>query len=150
MNIPLVNAIGFKALLITALVGALGTVIGSATAGWYFYGQGQEDKLNELTADWNKQRAADMQAMVDEKEDQWIDAQKIADGYASQTHQLEVAYADARTKLRSALQRPISCPTGGLPLGDVVVPGAALLELRAVSGFDRVPEAEPAASGTGR
>ena len=66
--------------------------------------------------------------------------------FESERQKLEALNADTQAKLRKALQRPISCPGGSIALGDVVVGGDALLELRRAAGQDRVPAAEPAAS----
>lgn len=66
--------------------------------------------------------------------------------FEAERQKLEAAYVLASTKLRTALQRPISCPAGALALGDVVIHDDVVRELRAAAGEDRVPAAGPGAS----
>lgn len=51
--------------------------------------------------------------------------------YAAQAQQIRAAAALALPEVRHELQRPISCPAGGiLPLADLPVPAAVLDQLR--------------------
>lgn len=56
---------------------------------------------------------------------------------------LEAANAKAAAATRRAMRQPMVCPQ---VLGDVVIPDSVVAGLRAVSGADRVPAANSAAS----
>jgi len=132
---------------LVGFVVALGLPFG---AGWYV----EHLRFNAAESAWiaaQAQAAHDAAVKVAEQQDEDdTRAYVLAQSIESQRQQLEKAYAVARTQLSKALQRPVSCPAGGT-LGDVVIPGDALRELRSASGDDaRLSAAEPAASQPGQ
>jgi hypothetical protein len=123
---------------------AVAALVGFGAYGEKLYRDHLDDKrvIAEAQAEHDR-----LVAISDAREQQETDAMRLSEQYETQRQKSEAAYADARTKLQKSLQLPIACPAGqSLVLGDIVLSANDLAGLRAVSGSDRLPAPEPAAS----
>jgi hypothetical protein len=138
---------GSGALAVWRWVGWLFCVGAVFGGGWYVESLRWEAADDKRIAEEAVKERDRQNAIRDAREDGAAQGYILAQTAEAERQKLEVSYADARTKLRTALQRPISCPAGGsLALGDVVVGSDTLVELRRAAGQDRIPAPEPPAS----
>lgn len=106
-----------------------------------------DDKRIAAEAQAEKARLTAIAEAIDEQDTK---AYVVAQQYEAQRQQLENAYAAARTKLRTALARPLVCADGGT-VGDVVIPAGALDGLRLASPAPRrIPAPDSPASEPNR
>lgn len=128
----------------------IGTAVLGAASGFYVEHLRFQSAEKKWIADQAEAaRVADEKA-AEARDDENTKGYILAQSIEAQRQQLEKAYATSQRNLREVLKRPASCPASG-SLGDVVIPGDALRELRAASGDDAsVASAGPAASEPGR
>lgn len=79
-----------------------------------------------------------------ERAEDQAEANAIIRELESQVQRMEAVRASTSAQLRKALQRPVWCPAGGLPLADVVLPADAIGSLRDAGAG--IPAPGPAAS----
>ena len=87
--------------------------------------------------DAHQAELARQRAIVEARSEDQRLAARVRSQYAAQSREIEVRHAEASTRLRHALQRPISC-SAGQPLADVLIPADALDGLRD-AGRDPAP-----------
>lgn len=122
----------------------VGSVFGG---GFYLESLRWEAADNKRIAEEGVKERDRLNAIRDAKEEGTDQGYILAQHAEAERQKLEIVYADARTKLRNALQRTIQCPAGQtLVVGDIVLTAGDLAGLRAVSGADRIPPPEPPAS----
>lgn len=83
-----------------------------------------------------------------ERAEDQAEANAIIRDLESQVQRMEAARASTSAQLRKSLQRPVSCPAGGLALADVVLPADALGSLRdaGANALAGIPAPGPGAS----
>lgn len=92
--------------------------------------------------------AARIRADRQERQADAAEANAAAAFYESQLQKVEAARVSTSTQLRKALQRPVSCPAGGLALADVPVGADVLASLRdaGTNALAGIPAPGPSAS----